>query len=161
MVLHPGRTFGALEFLHELRSRDCSADVTVAEAATFLFAARSSGPVHSRIMRIKHAVRVAAIPSARTDAVIASLSPWYEQFTAAESTLATSFGNVGAVVHPAITLLNAARIENSRGRFDFYIDGVSPGPRSRCCRPGAPGRSPAPRRLSTLYEGLAGLGLSR
>jgi opine dehydrogenase len=33
---------------------------------------------------------------------------------------------VGAVIHPAITLLNAARIENDQGRFEFYMDGISP-----------------------------------
>jgi opine dehydrogenase len=127
VVLNPGRTFGAVEFLHELTTQDCSADVVVAEAATFIFASRSSGPAQSRIMRIKHAVPVAAIPCSRTGDVVAALSPWYGQFTAAECTLDTSFANVGAVVHPAITLLNTARIENSQGRFDFYIDGVSSG----------------------------------
>jgi opine dehydrogenase len=127
VVLNPGRTFGALEFWHELRSRDCSAEVAVAEAATFIFASRSSGPAQSLIARIKHAVPVAAIPCARTEEVLAGLKKWYPQFTAADCTLDTSFSNVGAVVHPAITLLNVARIENSQGRFDFYIDGVSEG----------------------------------
>jgi opine dehydrogenase len=126
VVLNPGRTFGALEFLHELRSQPGRAEVVVAEAATFVFASRSSGPAQSRIMRVKHAVPLAAIPHSRTGDAIALLKPWYPQFTAAPCTLDTSFSNVGAVVHPAITLLNTARIENSQGRFDFYIDGVSP-----------------------------------
>lgn len=127
IVLNPARTFGALEFLDELRRGGCEADVVVAEAATFIFASRSSGPAQSRIMRVKHAVPVAAIPCTRTPDVLAKLHAWYPQFTEADCTLDTSFANVGAVVHPAITLLNAARIENSQGRFDFYIDGVSPG----------------------------------
>jgi opine dehydrogenase len=127
VVLNPGRTFGALEFIHELRAKECTADPLVAEAATFIFASRSSGPAQSLIARIKHAVPVAAIPSTRTKDALAVLKPWYPQFTDAESTLDTSFANVGAVVHPAITLLNVARIENTQGRFDFYIDGVSPG----------------------------------
>lgn len=126
VVLNPGRTFGALEFLHELRSQQGRAEVVVAEAATFVFASRSSGPAQSRVMRVKHAVPLAAIPDSRTVDAIALLKPWYPQFTAAACTLDTSFSNVGAVVHPAITLLNTARIENSQGRFDFYIDGVSP-----------------------------------
>jgi opine dehydrogenase len=126
VVLHPGRTFGALEFRRELTERGCGAEVVVAEAATFIFAARSSGPAQSRILRIKHAVRVAALPASRTAEVVRALGKWYTQFTAAENTLETSFGNVGAVIHPAIALLNAARIENDHGRFDFYIDGVSP-----------------------------------
>jgi opine dehydrogenase len=127
VVLNPGRTFGALEFVHELRLRECDATVTVAETATFIFASRTSGPAQSRILRIKHAVPLAAIPDERTEAVVAALTPWYPQFTAAASTLDTSFANVGAVVHPAITLLNTARIENTHGRFDFYVDGVSAG----------------------------------
>lgn len=127
VVLNPGRTFGAIEFLDELRTQDCQAEVTVAEAATFIFASRSSGPAQSRIMRIKHAVPVAAIPCASTSDVTAVLKPWYPQFSEADCTLDTSFANVGAVVHPAISLLNTARIENTQGRFDFYIDGVSPG----------------------------------
>ncbi|HLV90023.1 MAG: NAD/NADP octopine/nopaline dehydrogenase family protein [Acidimicrobiales bacterium] len=127
VVLNPGRTFGALEFIHELRAQECEADVVVAEAGTFIFASRSTGPAQSRIMRIKHAVPVAAIPDDRGVEVMELLGTWYHQFTLSESTLDTSFGNVGAVVHPVITLLNAARIENTQGRFDFYVDGVSIG----------------------------------
>lgn len=127
VVLNPGRTFGALEFVHELKIQRGELDVVVAETATFIFASRSAGPVQSRIMRIKHTVPVAAIPCTRTGDVVASLKPWYQQFTSADCTLDTSFANVGAVVHPAITLLNTARIENTQGRFDFYVDGVSPG----------------------------------
>jgi opine dehydrogenase len=127
VVLNPGRTFGALEFISEVRAHGIAADATIAEAATFIFASRSSGPAQSLIARIKHAVPLAAIPRSRTENVLGALKPWYPQFTYAECTLDTSFANVGAVVHPAITLLNSARIENTQGRFDFYIDGVSPG----------------------------------
>jgi opine dehydrogenase len=127
VVLNPGRTFGALEFLDELRNQQSEPDIVVAETATFIFASRSSGPVRSRVMRVKQAVGVATIPCSHTSDVVARLKAWYPQFTEADCTLDTSFANVGAVVHPAITLLNTARIENSQGRFDFYIDGVSPG----------------------------------
>ena len=104
----------------------CAADVVVAEAATNLMTARSTGPAQSYIARVKHAVPVAALRPARTAEVVAALNEWYPQFTAAASTLETSFSNVGAVIHPAITLLNAARIENDQGRFEFYMDGISP-----------------------------------
>lgn len=126
VVLNPGRTFGALEFRRALIAADCRADVVVAEAATNLMTARSTGPAQSYIARIKHAVPVAALRSARTPEVVAALAEWYPQFTPAANTLETSFSNVGAVIHPAITLLNAARIENDQGRFEFYMDGISP-----------------------------------
>jgi opine dehydrogenase len=34
--------------------------------------------------------------------------------------------NMGAIFHPALTLLNAGRIESTHGDFEFYIDGVTP-----------------------------------
>lgn len=126
VVLNPGRTFGALAFLRELRARGCSADVVVAEAATFLMTARTTGPAQSRIGRVKHVVPVAAVPADRTPEVVAVLARWYPQFTPATNALETSFGNVGAVIHPAITLMNAARVESDQGRFEFYLEGVSP-----------------------------------
>jgi hypothetical protein len=94
--------------------------------ATNLLTARSTGPAQSHISRIKHAVPVAALRAERTPEVVEALTEWYPQFTPADSTLETSFANVGAVIHPAITLLNAARIENDQGRFEFYMDGISP-----------------------------------
>lgn len=126
VVLNPGRTFGALEFSRALAASDCTPGVVVAEAATNLMTARSTGPAESYIARIKHAVPVAALPAGRTPEVVAALGEWYPQFTEAANTLETSFANVGAVIHPAITLLNAAHIENDQGRFEFYWDGISP-----------------------------------
>ena len=126
VVLNPGRTFGALEFSRALAASECTAGVVVAEAATNLMTARSTGPAQSHVARIKHAVPVAALRADRTPEVVAALGEWYPQFTPAANTLETSFANVGAVIHPAITLLNAARIENDQGRFEFYMDGISP-----------------------------------
>jgi len=40
--------------------------------------------------------------------------------------LHTGLNNMGAIFHPALTLLNAGRIESTRGEFQFYIDGVTP-----------------------------------
>jgi opine dehydrogenase len=50
----------------------------------------------------------------------------YPQFTAAPNVLYTSLNNMGAVFHPALTLLNAGWIEHSQGEFQFYIEGVTP-----------------------------------
>ena len=40
--------------------------------------------------------------------------------------LHTGLNNMGAIFHPALTLLNAGRIESTGGEFQFYIDGVTP-----------------------------------
>ncbi len=126
VVLHPGRTGGALEFRKVLRDHGCTADVTIAEAETLVYASRSDGPAQARIFRIKEAVPVAALPATRTKRVLEAIAPAYPQFIDGMSVLHTGLNNMGAIFHPALTLLNAGRIESTRGEFQFYIDGVTP-----------------------------------
>jgi opine dehydrogenase len=115
-----------LEFVHVLDHCGCEADVTVAEAETLLYAARSEGPAQARIFRIKDAVPVAALPATRTPRVLELLSDAFPGFIDGHSVLQTSLNNMGAIFHPALTLLNAGRIESTGGEFQFYIDGVTP-----------------------------------
>ena len=124
--LHPGRTLGAIEFDKTLHDHGCRADVIVAEAETFIYASRSDGPAQARIFRIKEAVPVAALPATRTPRVLEALAPAYPQFIDGISVLHTGLNNMGAIFHPALTLLNAGRIESTHGDYQFYIDGVTP-----------------------------------
>jgi opine dehydrogenase len=126
VVLHPGRTGGALEFVKTLRDNACSADVTVAEAETLIYASRSQGPAQVRIFSIKEAVPLAALPASRTARVLDTLATAYPQFIDGVSVLHTGLNNMGAIFHPALTLLNAGRIESTGGEFQFYIDGATP-----------------------------------
>ncbi len=126
VVLHPGRTCGAIEFSKVLRDNHCTADLTVAEAETFIYASRSDGPAQARIFRIKEAVPLAALPANRTHLVLDTIRQAYPQFIDGGNVLQTGLNNMGAIFHPALTLLNAGWIETTHGEFQFYIDGVSP-----------------------------------
>ena len=126
VVLNPGRTGGCLEFVHTLHECGCEADPTVAEAETLLYACRSEGPAQARIFRIKEAVPLAALPATRTGRVLDALNSAYPRFIDGTSVLHTGLNNMGAIFHPALTLLNAGRIESTGGEFQFYINGVTP-----------------------------------
>jgi len=126
VVLHPGRTCGAIEFVKVLRDNSCLADVTVAEAETLIYASRSDGPAQARIFRIKEAVPLAALPAKRTAQVLEVLASAYPEFIDGVNVLHTGLNNMGAVFHPVLTLLNAGRIESTHGEFQFYIDGATP-----------------------------------
>jgi opine dehydrogenase len=126
VVLHPGRTLGAIEFNKVVCDQGCEADITVAEAGTFIYASRSDGPVQARIFRIKDAVPLAALPATRTASVLEALKLAYPQFIDGVNVLRTGLDNMGAIFHPALTLLNAARIESTHGDYEFYIEGVTP-----------------------------------
>src|SRR5512139_2690801 len=126
VVLHPGRTLGAIEFDKALRDSGCAARVTVAEAETFIYASRSDGPAQARIFRIKEAVPLAALPSSRTQCVLDAICQAYPQFIDGVDVLNTGMNNMGAIFHPALTLLNMGWIEATHGDYQFYIDGVTP-----------------------------------
>ncbi len=53
IVLNPGRTGGALEFRAVLKKAKVKANVTIAEAQTFIFASRTIGPAQSRIFGLR------------------------------------------------------------------------------------------------------------
>jgi opine dehydrogenase len=126
IVLHPGRTCGAIEVAKVLRDNQCTADVTIAEAETFIYASRSDGPAQARIFRIKEAVPLAALPATRTKAVLGRIHEAYPQFIDGGNVLQTGLNNMGSIFHPALTLLNAGWIESTHGDYQFYIDGASP-----------------------------------
>jgi opine dehydrogenase len=109
-----------------MREKGCTADVTIAEAETFIYASRSDGPAQARIFRIKEAVPLAALPAVRTQQVLDKLNEAYPQFIDGGNVLQTGLNNMGAIFHPALTLLNAGWIEATHGDFQFYIDGVTP-----------------------------------
>ncbi|MBN1250436.1 MAG: NAD/NADP octopine/nopaline dehydrogenase family protein [Anaerolineae bacterium] len=126
VLLNPGRTGGALEFAAGLREAGCTGRPIICEAETFLFAARSMGPAEARIFRTKFSVPVAAMPADRTEEALALIHRVYPQFIPAPNVLYTSLNNMGAIFHPALSLLNAGWIERTRGDFEFYMDGVTP-----------------------------------
>jgi opine dehydrogenase len=124
ILLNPGRTFGALEISHTIRQAGCTADVVVGEANTLIYVARVTVPGTAVIKAIKKTVSISAVSANDTPYLMSKLSGVYPQFTAAASFLETSLGNIGAVFHPTIALLNRDRIL-SKVPFDFYRDGVT------------------------------------
>jgi len=126
VILHPGRTLGAIEFDAVIHRCGCTADINLAETETFLYASRAEGPAQARIFRIKDAVPLAALPATRTNLVLDQIRPAFPQYIDGVNVLQTGLNNMGAIFHPALTLLNAGWIEATNGDFEFYIDGVTP-----------------------------------
>ncbi len=126
IVLNPGRTGGALETLKVIRDCGCRADIVVAEAQTFIYASRSMNPAQTKIFRLKNSIPVAALPAHRTPEVVKALRTAFPQFVPGDNVMKTSLDNIGAIFHPAVTVLNAARIESTNGEFDYYTEGITP-----------------------------------
>ena len=125
VLLLPGRTGGALEFRRVLAEVGCRAEILLGEANTFPIAARTTGPATSVIFGTKAELLVAALPASRNGALLDACRPILPMIAPSRSVLHTGLANVGAILHPVITLGNARRIHRGE-RFDFYTDGVTP-----------------------------------
>ena len=126
VVLHPGRTGGALEFRTVLDECGCEADIVLAETQTFIYASRVVGPAQSRILGVKNSIPVAALPAYRTPEVLSNLRAAYPQFVAGDTVLKTGLENVAILFHPTVMLANAARIEDEPRGFEYYLEGITP-----------------------------------
>jgi opine dehydrogenase len=125
VLLLPGRTGGALEFRRVLRRAGCRARVLLGETNTFPLASRSVAPASTVVHAAKAEVLAAALPAVRTPRLLAAWRAVLPALAPARSVLHTGLANVGAILHPVITLLNADRIA-AGVPFDFYTTGVTP-----------------------------------
>jgi opine dehydrogenase len=125
VLVTPGRTFGALEVSLAIQASGCSADIVVGEANTLPYVSRSDGAGTILINAVKKKVLVSAIRACDTPYLVDCLDDALPQFIAADSFLETSFGNIGARLHPAILLGNKRKIRLGVP-FDFYAEGVTP-----------------------------------
>jgi opine dehydrogenase len=102
--------------------------VLVCETSTLPYAVRLTGPAHITVYnRLKGGYFVAALPGRLTGRAHDLLSPVYAEIEPAGSVLQTTLQNGNPVIHPAVSLCNAALIERTGGDFLFYEEGVTAG----------------------------------
>ncbi|MGD2176325.1 MAG: NAD/NADP octopine/nopaline dehydrogenase family protein [Anaerolineae bacterium] len=126
VLVCPGSCMGSLAFKNaaglDLRSRD----VIVAETSTLPYAVRVVEPGRIRVfLKVKDGLFLAAVPSRDTPQVLERTQGVYPLLVTAKNVLQTSLQNGNPVIHPAVTLLNAALIGRTEGDFYFYEEGVT------------------------------------
>ena len=126
VVVSPSSCGGALAFKRAAGLDVNDASIRVAETSTLHYAVRLTEPGKIRVfLKLKAGNLLAALPSKHTDDILDLISDVYPSMEAAASVLQTSLQNANPIIHPAVTLSNAARIEMTGGQFLFYEDGVS------------------------------------
>ncbi len=126
VILHPGRTGGALEVKKVIEERRPGLSPIVAEAQTLIYASRRTGQAEVTIYGIKKRLAFSALPAKYNTILSEKLKNIFPQFYPVENILETSLMNIGAVFHPAPAILNCARIEDTKGDFEYYHQGITP-----------------------------------
>lgn len=127
VLICPGSCGGSLDFLVGAGLALDDSDIVVAETATLPYAVRMTGPARINVfLKLQDGVFISAIPAKDTDKVLHALADVYPAMVPAKNVLQTSLQNGNPVIHPAVSLLNAALIERTQGDFYFYEEGVTP-----------------------------------
>jgi opine dehydrogenase len=126
IVVCPSSCAGSLVFKTALGMALDDDTYTIGETSTLPYAVRVTEPGEMRVfLKLESGLSVAAVPRGGIAQLHAALLEVYPGLTAAESVFQTTLQNGNPVIHPAVTLLNAALIERTGGAFDFYEDGVT------------------------------------
>lgn len=126
-IVCPSSCGGSIEFKNGAGLDIRNEDIIVAETSTLPYAVRLLAPGKIRIFcKLKGGLFLAAAPARNTNYVLKQVRDVYPAMSAAKNVLQTSLQNGNPVIHPAITLMNVALIERTKGDFYFYHDGVTP-----------------------------------
>jgi len=124
VIFHPGY-LGSLLLARALKEVNQNQKIIIAEAQTMLYNARNKGPAHAWAFGIKKEVQLAAFPGKYTKKLVDAINIAFPQYVPARDILETFLNNIALVFHPAPTILNAGRIESTKGNYKYYWEGVT------------------------------------
>lgn len=124
VVIIPG-TLGALEWSKVLREAGTTG-VTLAEVHTAPYVCRKTSPDTATIWGIVTSLGMGVLPAIDSERVRQMVDSLFPGIALYPDVMAAGLSAINPVVHPAGVLMNAGRIEYSRGEFYFYEEGVSP-----------------------------------
>src|SRR5919112_2094131 len=124
LALLPGN-LGALAAARALRAAGIEG-VIVAESDTAPYVCRKSAPDRAVIWGAVTGLGIGVEPASQTGEVMPVLRELFPGAVAYQSALEAGLSALNPVVHPPGVLMNAGRVERSRGEFYFYDEGVTP-----------------------------------
>ena len=126
VVVCPSSCAGSLVFKAALGLALDNDTYNIGETSTLPYAVRVTDPGAMRVfLKLESGLSIAAVPHGGTEdlhAALRKMGAGLRQPTACSRPRCRS-GQ--PVIHPAVTLLNAALIERTGGAFNFYEDGVT------------------------------------
>lgn len=126
IILNPGRTFGAIEFVKELKAAGCRSIPKIAETQTIVYTCRRFDENSAIIYAKKREVLISALQSNELDEIMSVIPECLKSnFKRADNMLETSLNNVGMILHCAPVLMNIGWIENTGSQFKYYREGIS------------------------------------
>src|SRR4051812_42224101 len=126
VLVCPGSCAGAIAFKRATELELDDDRYIVGETSTLPYAVRVTEPgVINVFLKLGTGVYLAGLPRAGTDRLYDLVKEVWPAVEKADSVFQTTLQNGNPVIHPAVTLLNAALLERTGGDFLFYEEGVT------------------------------------
>src|SRR3954451_13870329 len=126
VLVCPGSCAGAIAFKRAVGLDTNDDRYLVGETSTLPYAVRVTEPgVVNVFLKLTAGLFVAALPRSGTRRLHDLIEEVWPATETADSVLQTTLQNGNPVIRPPVTLLNAARIERTRGDLLFYEEGVT------------------------------------
>lgn len=127
IILNPGRTFGAVEFVRCLKENGCTNLPIVAETQTIAYTCRREKGNIVYIYALKKGIPIATYNDLDVNCVFSYIPECLAgAFVPVNSYFKTSLSNIGMILHCAPVLMNIGWIENDKVDFKYYYEGISP-----------------------------------
>lgn len=125
-IVCPGSCAGSLVFKNAIGLEISDERIIIGETSTLPYAVRITGDAEITIFnRLKGDYFVAALPSSMNNRVYDAIKEVYSEAKIAQNIMQTTLQNANPIIHPSITLLNAALIERKDVGFLLYEEGVT------------------------------------
>ena len=123
IVLIPGN-FGSFEIKKTLK--DNGKDLIIAETNSLPYACRKIEEGKVNVWGVKSYISVATLPAVNIKNVIEILNDFFPMpLHPVKNSLEIGFSNPNMIVHCPTMILNAGRIESTKGNFMFYCEGMT------------------------------------
>lgn len=126
IMLAPGSTGGALIVAKILKAKNKIEGIKIAEMHTLPYACRKQGGDSVKILLEVRKLYFAAFPSKYNDEMYNLVKKLYPALELVQDVLQSSLNNGNPVSHPAPVVLNAGKIEYSKGEHYHYREGITP-----------------------------------
>jgi len=125
VALLPGN-LGSLQLARLAREAGRADGVVFAEVDTAPYVCRKTAPDRAHIWGVVTGLGLGVFPAVETDGAVDRLADLFPGIRPYPNALACGLAATNPIMHPAGVLMNAGRIERSRGDFYFYEEGVTP-----------------------------------
>lgn len=125
VVQYPG-TFGTLYFAERMARAGLRRDVLLCETHTLPYDCRLEGPGRVRVLWKNRPLLLGVFPGKRTAEALERLGDRFYEFRPLRDVLEAGLCSVNPVLHLPACIMNAGRIERSRGEFWLYEEGFTP-----------------------------------